>query len=97
MSVAHLALMLVVFVVAWLGLQALGGGEAGWVVFWIVVVLGNVVVMAFEALLVFVQSMRLHFYEWMMKFFSGEGRPYAPLSYDGKSLKLKVVGLSEGK
>lgn len=97
MSVAHLALMLVVFVVAWLGLQALGGGEAGWAIFWIVVVLGNVVVMAFEALLVFVQSMRLHFYEWMMKFFSGEGRPYAPLSYDGKNLKLKVVGLSEDK
>gem|GEM_PF-2377172 len=90
MAVAHLALMLVVFLVAWLAYGAAGEGLLGWACFWAIVAVGNFVVMAFEALLVFIQSMRLHFYEWMMKFFSGDGRAYSPLSYDGKTVKIRL-------
>ncbi|MGC8631869.1 MAG: V-type ATP synthase subunit I [Thermoprotei archaeon] len=90
MAVAHLALMLVIFVVAWMALGFFGGSYLGWAMFWLVVALGNFVVMIFEALLVFIQSMRLHFYEWMMKFFTGTGYPYSPLSYDGKTIKVVI-------
>ncbi len=88
MAVAHLALMLVVFVVAWLAYGYFGSSTLGWVMFWTIVALGNLVVMAFEALLVFIQSMRLHFYEWMMKFFAGSGYQFSPLSYEGRSVRL---------
>lgn len=88
MAVAHLALMLVVFVVAWLAYGYFGSTALGWAMFWIIAALGNLIVMAFEALLVFIQSMRLHFYEWMMKFFSGSGYEFSPLSYEGKAVRV---------
>jgi len=88
MAVAHLALMLVVFVVAWLAYGYFGSSMLGWVMFWTIAALGNLVVMAFEALLVFIQSMRLHFYEWMMKFFAGSGYQFSPLSYEGTSVRV---------
>ncbi|WP_449461812.1 V-type ATPase 116kDa subunit family protein [Tardisphaera miroshnichenkoae] len=88
MAVAHLALMLVVFVVAWLAYGYFGSSALGWVAFWTIAALGNLVVMAFEALLVFIQSMRLHFYEWMMKFFAGSGYQFSPLSYEGRSVRV---------
>ncbi len=52
MAVAHLALMLVVFVVAWLAYGYFGSSMLGWVMFWTIAALGNLVVMAFNALAV---------------------------------------------
>jgi V/A-type H+-transporting ATPase subunit I len=43
------------------------------------IVIGNVVVIALEGLIVFIQCMRLHFYEFFSKFFAHMGVPYAPL------------------
>ncbi|MGC8601128.1 MAG: V-type ATP synthase subunit I [Thermoprotei archaeon] len=88
MAVAHLALMLVIFVVAWLAYGFFATSPLGWVIFWLVVALGNIAVTAFEALLVFIQAMRLHLYEWMMKFFSGSGHIFSPLSYEGRSVRV---------
>ena len=66
----HAGMMLVVFVLA----QTAGGF---W--YWMIVVLGNVLVMVLEALLVAIQVLRLEFYEMFSRFYSGEGRPFEPI------------------
>ncbi|MBQ6570575.1 MAG: ATPase [Clostridia bacterium] len=45
----------------------------------IVLVLGNIFVMAMEGLLVGIQSLRLEFYELFSRFFEGSGRPFIPV------------------
>ncbi len=66
----HAGMMLVVFVLA----ETVGG-----VGYWIIVVIGNVLVMVLEALLVAIQVLRLEYYEMFSRFYSGEGRPFEPV------------------
>ncbi len=66
----HAGMMLVVFVLA----RTVGG-----VGYWVVVVIGNGLVMALEALLVAIQVLRLEYYEMFSRFYSGEGRAYEPV------------------
>ena len=66
----HAGMMMVVFVLA----QTVGG-----VGYWIIVVIGNGLVMALEALLVAIQVLRLEYYEMFSRFYSGEGRPFEPV------------------
>lgn len=65
----HAGMMQVVFVLA--GMFS-GAGYAA------VVVIGNIIVMALEALLVGIQVLRLEFYEMFNRFYTGDGRPYIP-------------------
>ena len=51
-------------------------GGAG---YWIIVVIGNALVMVLEALLVAIQVLRLEYYEMFSRFYSGEGRPFEPV------------------
>ncbi|MHC4712946.1 MAG: V-type ATP synthase subunit I [Planctomycetota bacterium] len=46
------------------------------------IIAGNLVVIALEGLIVFVQSMRLHYYEFFGKFFHEHGHPFKPLSLE---------------
>ncbi|TMI25444.1 hypothetical protein E6H36_06640 [Candidatus Bathyarchaeota archaeon] len=39
---------------------------------------GNILVMIIEGLIVFVQTLRLHWVEWFSKFYEGNGLPFAP-------------------
>ena len=39
---------------------------------------GNIIVLIFEGLIVFVQALRLHWVEWFSKFYEGTGVPFAP-------------------
>ena len=73
----HAGMMLVVFVLA----ETVGG-----VGYWIIVVIGNALVMVLEALLVAIQVLRLEYYEMFSRFYSGEGRPFEPvrLTVDNK-------------
>lgn len=66
----HAGMMMVVFVLA----QTVGG-----VGYWVIVVIGNGLVMALEALLVAIQVLRLEYYEMFSRFYSGEGRPFEPV------------------
>ena len=65
----HAGMMQVVFVLA----ETVGG--AGYV---IILILGNILVMALEALLVGIQVLRLEFYEMFNRFYVGDGRAYSP-------------------
>lgn len=66
----HAGMMMVVFTLAEMS------GGVGYV---LVVVIGNIFVMALEGLLVGIQVLRLEFYEMFSRFFEGDGRPFNPV------------------
>ena len=68
----HAGMMLVVFVLA---------EQAAGAVYWIIVILGNILVMVLEALLVAIQVLRLEYYELFSRFYSGEGRAFEPVGF----------------
>jgi len=45
----------------------------------LIYVLGNLLTAGLEAIIAFAHSLRLHFYEWFSKFYSGRGIPYNPV------------------
>ena len=75
---AHWALLLVVYTVA-SQINPVGSTSvltlalAG-----IVIVGGNIFVLALEGLIVFIHTLRLHFYEWFSKFYQGNGSEFSP-------------------
>ncbi|MEA3376471.1 MAG: V-type ATPase 116kDa subunit family protein [Chloroflexota bacterium] len=73
-AVAHGALGLVVLILANRAGPSQGLG------YWIVLTLGNLFVIGFEGLIVAIQTLRLEYYEFFGKFFSGGGVRYDPLS-----------------
>ena len=73
-AVAHGGLSAVVFILAELLSPTHGPG------YWLVAALGNVVIIGFEGLIVGIQTMRLEYYEFFSKFFTGGGISYHPLT-----------------
>lgn len=69
-AVAHGGLSLAIFSLA---------GEEINIGFWITIVLGNIFIIGFEGLIVYIQTMRLHYYEILGKFFHGGGMRFEPL------------------
>lgn len=69
-SLNHVALALAVFTLAG-GLDAAGH--------WLVLTLGNVVIIGLEGGIVAIQALRLMYYEGFSRFFSGDGREFVPL------------------
>jgi V/A-type H+-transporting ATPase subunit I len=69
-AVAHGGLSLAIFSLA---------GEEPDLGFWITIVLGNIFIIGFEGLIVYIQTMRLHYYEILGKFFHGGGMRFEPL------------------
>lgn len=67
----HAGMMKVVFVLA---------GMFSPVGYVIVVIVGNIIVMALEALLVGIQVLRLEYYELFSRFYIGDGRKYEPVA-----------------
>jgi V/A-type H+-transporting ATPase subunit I len=73
-AVAHGALNMVVFIMAEIVSPAHGVG------YWIVLAMGNLFVIGFEGMIVGIQTLRLEYYEFFSKFFSGGGLRYRPLT-----------------
>lgn len=74
-AMSHAAIMLAVITVAdVIGSHGVGGGVLGV----LVIVLGNVVVLALEGTIAAVQALRLEYYEFFGKFFSAGGRAFRP-------------------
>jgi V/A-type H+-transporting ATPase subunit I len=82
---AHWALILVTYVIA--GLVS-SSSVVGVFLGGFVVVVGNVFVIGLEGLIVFIHSLRLHFYEWFSKFYQGTGTPFNPFKV--KSVHTQV-------
>ena len=53
--------------------------------YWVIVVIGNALVMVLEALLVAIQVLRLEYYELFSRFYSGEGRPFEPVRFNAET------------
>ena len=70
-AVAHGGLSLAIFSLA---------GEEPNLGFWITIILGNLFIIGFEGLIVGIQTMRLHYYEILGKFFHGGGMRFEPLT-----------------
>ena len=71
-AVAHAGLSSVFFILANLISPTKGFG------YWLVVIFGNIFVIGFEGMIVSIQALRLEYYEFFSKFFSGRGRKYLP-------------------
>ena len=69
-AVAHGGLSLAIFSLA---------GEEPDAGFWITIAIGNLFIIGFEGLIVGIQTMRLHYYEILGKFFHGGGMQFDPL------------------
>jgi V/A-type H+-transporting ATPase subunit I len=49
----------------------------------------NILIMALEGLIVYIQDLRLHLYEWFTKFYAGSGTPFRRILPDRKRIEIK--------
>ena len=74
-AVAHGGLSAAIFILA-----ELAAGGLGAFGYWLVVIIGNLFIVGFEGLIVGIQTMRLSYYEFFGKFFTGGGMRFEPLA-----------------
>jgi V/A-type H+-transporting ATPase subunit I len=77
LGIAHVSLLIAFFSIAGM-LRAPGGAYT--VGSYLVLLFGNVLVIALEGLSAGIQSLRLNYYEFFSKYFSGTGKIYEPVS-----------------
>jgi len=73
-AVAHGGLSTAIFILAALASPNQGVG------YWIVLLIGNIIIIGLEGLIVGIQAMRLTYYEFFGKFFTGGGAQYEPMT-----------------
>ena len=81
LGIAHEALLIAFFEIA----KMAGSGTLRSVPAILILILGNVLIVGLEGLSAGIQSLRLNYYEFFSKYFTGSGRPYEPVS-----LKIKT-------
>ena len=72
-AVAHAGLSAVIFILADMISATQGPG------YWITLVIGNIFIIGFEGMIVAIQTLRLEYYEFLSKFFTGGGKNFSPL------------------
>ncbi len=77
LGIAHVSLLIAFFSIA--GMVKGPGGDYT-IGSYLILVLGNGLVIALEGLSAGIQSLRLNYYEFFSKYFSGTGKIYAPVS-----------------
>lgn len=78
LALAHIALMIAIQAMVDLA----PGGIFGEIITIIGLIFGNFIVIVLEGLLVFINNIRLHFYEFFFKFYQGSGIEYFPFFLD---------------
>jgi V/A-type H+-transporting ATPase subunit I len=81
LALAHISLMMMLEPIQELDL---GWGPLTEVMKFIFIILGNFIIILFEGLLVIINDIRLHFYEFFFKFFQGKGIEYNPFNLNNK-------------
>jgi vacuolar-type H+-ATPase subunit I/STV1 len=51
----------------------------------------NIAVMSLEGIILYIQDMRLHLYEWLPKFYSGSGTSFTPFVKSGDSFQIDFL------
>ena len=80
----HLFLGVLVFFLAW---GSIAGPALGWILY---AALVTVLIMILETAFVFMQSLRLHWVEWFLKFFEGTGIAFKPYGIIRKYTQVKT-------
>jgi V/A-type H+-transporting ATPase subunit I len=81
LGIAHVTLMTAFFEIA-----SLAAGDGGYSLFSILILIfGNALVIGLEGLSAGIQSLRLNYYEFFSKYFSGSGEVYRPISLAGRA------------
>lgn len=75
-ALAHGALFMAVFSIARMISETYGESFF----YWILIIVGNVVIIVLEGVIVTIQTLRLEYYEFFKRFFKGGGTPYQPYS-----------------
>ena len=83
-AMSHAAILMATFVMAREVSKAAGDGAGGSALYVVVVILGNLVAIVLEGVVAGVQALRLEYYEFFSKFFSGSGRAFEPFRLTGK-------------
>jgi len=86
----RLFLGVLAYFLAW---GSLVGNALGWILF---SALTTVLILILETAFVFMQSLRLHWVEWFMKFFQGGGRAFQPYGALRVYTRVRTGGLSAG-
>ena len=68
-----------------------GHGIVGLISAILTYIFGNLLVAGLEAIIAFAHSLRLHFYEWFSKFYSGTGIPFQPLRLEGVRIRIRPL------
>jgi V/A-type H+/Na+-transporting ATPase subunit I len=90
-AMSHAALLFAAFMVA-AEVRNFPIGGSLWSLF--IIILGNIVAIVLEGIIASVQALRLEYYEFFGKFFSGSGRPFEPfrLAGDDKGSERRAGG-----
>jgi vacuolar-type H+-ATPase subunit I/STV1 len=92
LALAHISLMIAIQA---MGNLIQGEGIFNEIINIVGLIFGNIVVILLEGLLVFINAIRLHFYEFFFKFYQGTGVTYIPFYLDDKysivSFKLSTI------
>ena len=82
LGIAHVSLM-----IAFDQIASMASGGGGRFNIWslLILVAGNILVIGLEGLSAGIQSLRLNYYEFFSRYFSGSGKAYAPISLKGNN------------
>lgn len=78
-ALSHAALFIAVFSIA----DIVSHEKSGAFSYWLVVAIGNIVIILLEGLVVSIQTVRLEYYEFYGKFFRGGGERFTPFGESG--------------
>jgi V/A-type H+-transporting ATPase subunit I len=79
-ALAHGALFMAVFSIAKMISETYGESFF----YWLLIIVGNVVIIVLEGVIVTIQTLRLEYYEFFKRFFIGGGTPYRPYDLSSK-------------
>ena len=82
-ALAHGALFMAVFSMAKMISESYGESFF----YWMLIIVGNVVIIVLEGVIVTIQTLRLEYYEFFKRFFKGGGTPYQPYKLGEKNDK----------
>jgi len=81
LGIAHVSLMMAFDQIA--KMVSNNGAFNTWSI--VILISGNILVIGLEGLSAGIQSLRLNYYEFFSKYFSGTGKAYAPISLKGNN------------